>query len=158
MLHKNLFNYNAHAILCSMIVGVVTIGILSACTGRIATRGNLSDPERLAEAQPKEISKGGVLELLGSPSTTGSYENSDTWIYHFQKTETFAFFAPKIIDRKTVIIKFDAKGVVSKVRTLGKDDSKKISPISRTTPSSGEELTIIDQIKSNIDRFMPTVD
>lgn len=158
MSHKYLFNSTAHAVLHHVIICVIMIGFLSACTGRIAIRGNISDPERLAEIQPKEISKDGVLELLGSPSTTGSYEDLGIWIYHYQKTETFSFFEPKVIDRKTVIIKFDGKGVVSSVRMLGIDDFREISPIARKTPSVGEELTLFDQIRTNIDKYIPSND
>lgn len=156
MSHNSLFTVTTQSILRHAMVGVITVGLLSACSGRIVTRGNAPDPERLVEIQPKEISKGGVQELLGSPSTVGSYEKQDIWVYFSEKTETFAFFEPKVIKRKIVIIQFDDKGVVSKVRTLGIDDSKSIDPIARKTPSAGEELTVFDQIKANIDKFLPS--
>jgi outer membrane protein assembly factor BamE (lipoprotein component of BamABCDE complex) len=156
MLHDRFFSINAQSILRYAMVGVITVGLLSACSGRIATRGNTPDPERLIEIQPKEISKDGVQELLGSPSTVGSYEKQDTWVYFSEKTETFAFFEPEVIERKIIVIQFDDKGVVSKVRTLGINDSNSIDPIARKTPSAGEELTVFDQIKANIEKFLPS--
>jgi outer membrane protein assembly factor BamE (lipoprotein component of BamABCDE complex) len=134
---------------------LIIIGLLSACAGQISTRGNMPDPERLIEIQPKEISKDGVQELLGSPSTVGSYENQDTWVYFSEKTNTFAFFEPKVIERKIIVIQFDPKGIVSTVKTLGIADSKSINPIPRTTPSAGSEMTILDQIMANLNRFAP---
>lgn len=155
MSHNRLFTGTTQSILRHAMVGIITVGLLSACSGHIATRGNTPDPERLVEIQPKEISKDGVQELLGSPSTVGSYEKLDTWVYFSEKTETFAFFEPKVVERKIVVIQFDDKGIVSKVRTLGINDSKSIDPIARKTPSAGEELTVFEQIKTNIDKFLP---
>ncbi len=156
MSHNQLLAATTQSILRHAMIVITSIGLLSACTGQISTRGNMPDPERLVEIQPKEISKDGVQELLGSPSTVGSYEKQDTWVYFSEQTETFAFFTPEVIERKIVIIQFDDKGIVSTVKTLGIADSKSIEPITRKTPSAGEGLTFFDQIKANIEKFIPS--
>jgi outer membrane protein assembly factor BamE (lipoprotein component of BamABCDE complex) len=150
--YKSLFRF----FLRHAMVGVITIGLLTACTGRVGVRGNTPDPERLAEIQPGEISRAEVRDVLGSPSTVGNYEKKETWFYFSERTETYAFFEPTVTERKVVIIQFDGKGVVSKVDSIGLDASAKVDPIDRKTQSAGAELTVIDQIISNFQRMLPS--
>ena len=149
--HKPIFR----SVLRHAMIGIVVVGILTACSGRVAVRGNAPDPERLAEIQPGEISRAEVRDSLGSPSTVGNYEKKETWFYFSEQTETYAFFEPKVTERKVVVIQFDAKGVVSKIGTVGLDDSAEVNPVGRKTPSAGAELTVIDQIISNFQKLLP---
>ncbi|MBT3766047.1 MAG: outer membrane protein assembly factor BamE [Rhodospirillaceae bacterium] len=155
MSHLLRYESISKSVLRHALIGVVAVGILTACSGRIAVRGNVPDPERLVEIQPGEISRGEVRDALGSPSTVGNYEKKETWVYFSEKTETYAFLEPKVIDRKVVIIQFDAKGVVSKVRTIGMNESAEVDPVGRKTPSAGAELTVIDQIIANFQKMLP---
>ena len=91
---------------------------LSACESRLNTRGNLLDPERIADIQPGGLSRDEVSEILGSPSSITPF-GSDTWYYISQRTETFAFFSPEVIERQIVVISFNKDGKVVKVDTLG---------------------------------------
>ena len=125
---------------------------LSACESRLNTRGNLLDPERIADIQPGELSRDEVAEILGSPSSITPF-GSDTWYYISQRTETFAFFSPKVIERQIVVISFNKDGKVAKVDTLGLDQGQTIDPIERTTPTHGNKMTIIEQIVGNLGRF-----
>lgn len=125
---------------------------LSACQSRLNTRGNLLDPERLADIQPGELSRDEVAEILGSPSSITPF-GSDTWYYISQRTETFAFFSPKVIERQIVVISFDKDGKVAKVDTLGLEQGRSIDPIKRTTPTHGNKLTVIEQLVGNLGRF-----
>ena len=125
---------------------------LSACEGRVNTRGNLLDPERVADIRPGELSRDEVAEILGSPSSITPF-GSDTWYYISQRTETFAFFAPKVIERQIVVISFNKDGKVAKVDTLGLDQGQTINPIERTTPTHGNKMTVIEQLVGNLGRF-----
>ncbi len=142
-------------ILRHAMIGVVAVGLLSACSGRVAVYGNTPDPERLAEILPGEISRAEVRDALGSPSTVGNYEKKETWYYYSEKTETYAFFEPTVKERKVIFIEFDAKGVVSKIGTVGLDDSAEVNPVDRETPSVGAELTVIEQIIANFQKLLP---
>lgn len=145
----------AQTVLRHAMVGIVTVGLLAACTGRVGVRGNAPDPERLSEIQPGEISKGEVREALGSPSTVGNYEKKETWFYFSERTETYAFFEPKVTERQVVVIQFDIKGVVTKVNTIGMNDTAEVDPVERVTPSAGAELTVIEQIVANFKKMLP---
>ena len=125
---------------------------LSACESRLNTRGNLLDPERIADIQPGELSRDEVAEILGSPSSITPF-GSDTWYYISQRTETFAFFSPEVIERQILVISFNKDGKVAKVDTLGLDQGQSINHIERTTPTHGNKMTIIEQMIGNLGRF-----
>ncbi len=128
------------------------IAALSACSPRIDVRGNMPDPERLSEISPGEQSRAEVAEILGSPSSVAVFDK-ETWYYVFQRTETLAFFEPEIKESNVIILEFDKKGIVSDVRKLGAEDGKKVLPVERTTPTSGNTLNFWDQMFGNFGRF-----
>lgn len=132
-------------------VGVVAVS-LSACESRVHTRGNLLDPERVVDVRPGELTRDEVADILGSPSSITPF-SSDTWYYISQRTETFAFFAPKVMERQIVVVSFDKKGKVVKVDTVGLEQGQKIIPVARKTPTHGNKLTVLEQLIGNLGRF-----
>ncbi len=135
----------------SIILGATVI-VLAACTPRIDVRGNLPDPDLLADIEVGHINKRQVADLIGSPSSISPFA-SDTWYYVSERTETVAFFEPEVKDRKVLIIRFDKQGVARAVQTLGLEDARKIALVERTTPTSGTELTVLKQLFGNLGRF-----
>ena len=135
-----------------LLFSVAVAGLLVACTPKIDVRGNLLDPERLSEVVPGEITRNEVEEILGTPSSKAVFDK-ETWLYVSQRTETLAFFEPEVKERSVVIVKFDKKGVVSKIETLTAENGKKIQPIDRVTPTTGNELKLIDQMFGNLGKF-----
>lgn len=126
--------------------------LLGACAARIDARGNLPDPEILGQIKAGRSTRDQVQQLLGSPSSVAVFDE-ETWYYVSQRTETVAFLAPKIIDRKVVVVQFNNKGVVSEVQTKGIEDGRDVNPVDRVTPTAGNELTILDQMVGNFGRF-----
>src|SRR6185437_4416551 len=59
--------------------GVLALS-LAACSPTLDQRGNLPDPEKLAEIQPGVKTKDEVTKLLGTPSAVGTFD-SKTWYY-----------------------------------------------------------------------------
>lgn len=125
---------------------------LGACAPRLHIRGNLPDPDLLAEITPGEHTRDEVAEILGSPSSTAVFDQ-ETWYYISEKTETFAFFEPDVISRKVVILTFDKEGVVTGVKSLKAEDGRFIEPVDRITPTAGKEITFLDQLFGNLGRF-----
>ena len=134
-----------------MLAGVVVLAV-TACAPRVATQGNLPDPDLLASIEVGQVNKRGVTELIGSPSSVALFKG-ESWYYISQRTETRAFFEPDIVDRKVVIIRFDKKGMVSEIKSLGLKDGHDIAMVDRVTPTAGKEMTILQQLFGNIGRF-----
>lgn len=143
--------YGSSPLLHALAVGSIVMA-LGACAPRIDTRGNLPDPERLAEVKPGLLTRDEVANILGSPSTIATFDE-ETWYYISKRTETVAFLEPEIGERMVVIVRFDSKGVVSGVETLGVEDGRVVRPVDRKTPTAGNELTILDQLIGNFGRF-----
>ena len=82
---------------------------VAGCATRVAVRGNLPDSERLAEVVPGDMSREEVAEILGSPSSVTPFD-SHLWLYISEKTETFAFMAPKVLERNVIMVRFSEGG------------------------------------------------
>ena len=135
------------------VIAILTSAILlGGCQGRIDVNGNMPDSGRVLQIQPGTQSKQQVAEILGTPSTVSTFQDN-TWYYIGRKTETFAFFRPEVIDQQVLVVKFDDTDTVSDMNVYGVEDGQIIDPVSRTTPTSGQELTILQQIFGNLGKF-----
>ena len=149
-MHKPQYFYSKR--LSFILAAGVVVLALSACESRLDTRGNLLDPELVVEITPGEQTRDEVAAILGSPSSITPF-GSDTWYYISPRTETFAFLAPKVTERKILVVKFDKDGKVAKVNTVGLEAGQVINPIQRKTMTHGNKMTVIEQMVGNLGRF-----
>ena len=125
---------------------------LSGCEAVYDTHGNLPDPDSVLQIQPGVDDRRQVAELLGSPSSVATFNNR-TWYYISKKTKTISFLDPEVLDQEVLAIKFDNAGLVSDMRIYGLENARPITPDPNATPTSGKELTILQQLMGNIGRF-----
>ena len=125
---------------------------LPGCRPAIDQRGNAPDPDDVLALQPGVDDKAKVFQLLGSPSTAGTFDDK-IWYYISKRTATVAFLDPSVIDQEVLEIKFDDGGLVKDMKLYGIEDGKIIDPVSRVTPTGGQELTFLKQLIGNIGRF-----
>ncbi|HVC55112.1 MAG TPA: outer membrane protein assembly factor BamE [Stellaceae bacterium] len=125
---------------------------LAACSPTINDRGNLPEPERLAEIHPGTTTRTQVAQILGTPSSTGIFD-PNSWYYISRKTEQVAFLDPDVLDQQVYIINFDGNGVVKNIAHKNLKDGREIEPAPGATPAPGRELTFLEQILGNIGRF-----
>lgn len=125
---------------------------LAACAPTVNQRGNLPEPEKLAEIKPGVTNKDAVSHLLGSPSTVSTF-NDKTWYYISRKTEQVSFLSPDLLDQQVVAVAFDDSGVVREIQHLGLGDGRTVDPSTRVTPSAGRELGLFEQLIGNVGRF-----
>jgi len=130
-------------------------GALGACSPIIHTDGQIPDPVKLASIQPGVQTRKEVAKLLGSPSSVTTF-GDNTWYYVSRRTTQIAFLTPDVLEQRVIAINFNKKGVVRSVRQFGLDDATNISPVSRTTPTKGKQLTILDQMIGNLNRGYAT--
>lgn len=125
--------------------------IASACTPTVQTHGYRPDPEALESVEPGSTREQ-VLQLLGSPSSVASFDGA-TWYYITQQTERTSFYQEEIVAQNVVAVHFDQQGVVSEIDFRGMEDAEEVTLVSRETPTSGNELSMIEQFVGNIGRF-----
>ena len=128
-----------------------------ACTARIDQRGNKPDEDQVVLINPGVDDKNRVAELIGTPSVISTF-NDRTWYYISKRTETVAFLDPETVDQEVLAISFDDSGVVDNMRIYGPEDGRTIAYVDRTTPTEGNELTLIQQLLGNLGRFNPQGD
>jgi outer membrane protein assembly factor BamE (lipoprotein component of BamABCDE complex) len=125
---------------------------LAGCTISEDQRGNLPDPDKLAQVKPGTTTKEQVVKILGSPSSASTFDD-DVWYYISRKTKQIAFFSAQVLDQQVYIVDFDDKGVVKDLGHKTLADGAPISPAPGATPSPGRELSFMEQLIGNIGRF-----
>lgn len=133
---------------CIAIAGLMT---MTACAPQIATRGNLVEDERLAALEVGFTTEDEVATLLGTPTTISTFE-PDVWYYIGQRTRQRAFFEPEIIERRVLMIDFDANGVIESLEELDLEDAQSVELASRETPTLGRRLSFLEQMLGNFGR------
>ena len=126
--------------------------ILAGCTVSEDLRGNLPDPEKLAEVHPGSTTKEQVVKILGSPSSASTFDD-DVWYYISRRVKQVAFFSPTVLDQQVFIVDFDDKGIVKDLGHKTMADAQNISPAPGATPAPGRELSFMEQLIGNIGRF-----
>ncbi len=135
--------------------GALTLGVLlGACSPKIIQHGNVPDEDQVVQIQPGQDDKNRVEQLLGSPSTTGTF-GDNVWYYVSKRTSQTAFFEPDITDQGVLAISFDEQGIVEDMKVYDKGDGRLVAMVDRETPTHGNELTIIQQMLGNLGRFSP---
>jgi outer membrane protein assembly factor BamE (lipoprotein component of BamABCDE complex) len=124
----------------------------ASCAPPPDMRGNLPEKTTLDQIKPGETDKAAVTKLLGSPSSVATFD-SNTWYYISQETQNVAFFKPDLLDEHVVSIKFDDKGIVTKIAFLDLKDHRQIAMNPNATPAPGREFTIVEQLVGNFGRF-----
>ncbi len=119
-------------------------------------RGNLVEDEQLQQIVAGVSSRGDVLALLGSPSATGTFDDSE-WFYIGGVTRQRPGRLLGIEEQRVVILRFDQRGTLREIRRLGMEDGREVAAVSRTTPSPGTERSFLQQLFGNIGRVGPGV-
>ena len=125
----------------------------SSCAPTTDTRGNLPLAEVVETIERGKQNRDQIVAILGSPSTTATFGKQETWYYIGTRTETLAFFKPKLLERRILVIKFDDRGVVETVTSFDASAGKKVELVERVTPTKGKQLGVLEQIIGNVGRF-----
>lgn len=120
-----------------------------ACSPLKGHQGYVLDVDLINSVQPGVDNRQSVLQVLGKPSFTSEFNQGD-WYYVARDTRNFAYNNPKVINQTTLIITFDARGVVTGVRRTGKEQVASISPYGRVTPTLGRKRSLFDELFGNI--------
>jgi outer membrane protein assembly factor BamE (lipoprotein component of BamABCDE complex) len=127
---------------------------LIGCTPEISTHGYRFDEASLTQLEPGRTTEDGVTQLLGSPSSVATFDPL-VWYYISQRSEHKSFYQDQVVDQKVVEITFDDKGVLKDVERRNLSDARKVALVDRETPTSGNELSMLQQFLGNIGRFNP---
>lgn len=136
----------------SILFSFICVLSLIACEPVRHTRGNIPLPSALASLEIGKTTRQDILQSFGTPSATGNFKN-DVWYYMGWQTEQIAFFAPEVTDHKVHIMVFDDKNILTEHRMLTKADLQNIILNPSETPTSGVDVSVIEQLIGNLGRF-----
>jgi outer membrane protein assembly factor BamE (lipoprotein component of BamABCDE complex) len=124
----------AVALLCATLGGCLT--------GEQFQKGYILPPGAL-EQIPIGASQDQVLIVMGTPSTVATL-NGEVFYYISQRSERpVAFMNQKVVDQRVIAIYFDKNRQVQRLANYGLQDGRIFDFISRTTPTSGQELSYL---------------
>ncbi|UPK32168.1 outer membrane protein assembly factor BamE [Bradyrhizobium sp. 186] len=123
------------------LVGVALVG----CTGEQFQKGYILPPGAL-EQIPIGASQDQVLIVMGTPSTVATLDG-EVFYYISQRSERMvAFMNQKLVDQRVIAVYFDKNRRVRRLANYGLQDGKIFDFISRTTPTSGQEMSYLAPI------------
>ena len=121
---------------------VLIAAALAGCTGEQFQKGYILPPRAL-EQIPIGASQDQVLIVMGTPSTVATL-NGEVFYYISQRSERkVAFMNQQVVDQRVIAIYFDKNRQVQRLANYGLQDGKIFDFISRTTPTSGQELSYL---------------
>lgn len=133
--------------------GLVLVAVLGGtavgCAPIVKNHGYAPDDALLSDITVGQDTRGSVRRKIGRPSTTGVY-NEAGWYYVATTVEEYLYHGPKVVDRRVVAVEFNENDVVAAVNVYGVDDGRIIDLQTRTTPTHGRKLTILQQLLGNL--------
>jgi outer membrane protein assembly factor BamE (lipoprotein component of BamABCDE complex) len=103
-------------------------------------------PDGALEQIPIGASQDQVLIVLGTPSTVATL-SGEVFYYISQRTERrVAFMQQGVTDQRVLAVYFDKNRQVQRVANYGLQDGKVFDFVSRTTPTSGQEISYLTPI------------
>lgn len=135
-----------------VVLAVLLASAATACAPTIRSHGYAPDDALLAEIAVGQDTRGSVAGKIGRPVTESTFDDSG-WYYVSSTVEHYMYHAPKVIDRRVVAVRFDESDVVADIDTYGVEDGRIIDLATKTTPTHGRELTVLQQVLGNIGRI-----
>jgi outer membrane protein assembly factor BamE (lipoprotein component of BamABCDE complex) len=103
-------------------------------------------PEGALEQVPLGASQEQVLIVLGTPSTVATV-SGEAFYYISQRAEQSMTFMPiRVTNQRVIAVYFDKNRRVERLADYGLKDGKVFDFISRTTPTTGAELSYLNYI------------
>ncbi|GLR84868.1 outer membrane protein assembly factor BamE [Bradyrhizobium iriomotense] len=115
---------------------------LAACTGEQFQKGYILPPGAL-EQIPLGASQDQVLIVMGTPSTVATLDGEVFYYISQRSQRPVAFMNQSVVDQRVIAIYFDKNRRVRRLANYGLQDGKIFDFVSRTTPTSGQELNYL---------------
>ena len=111
------------------------LAVIAGCAPIEDHHGYAPTDEQLSEIVVGKDTRESVTTAIGTPSSSGMLKESG-YYYVSQQIDTFAFRAPKVVEREVVAISFDQNGVVTNVERFGLQDGNIVALSRRVTSTN----------------------
>lgn len=138
------------------VLALAVAGTLGACAPVVKSHGYAPADAELTAIQVGQDTRSTVRRKIGRPGGTGVF-SKEGWYYVATKVEHYTYNEPKVVERRVVAVLFGKDDIVKSVRQFGLKDGRVVDLETKTTPTYGRELTIIEQLLGNIGAIPPDV-
>ena len=123
---------------------ILALGLIPAgCVGETFQRGYML-PDGALQQIPLGASQEQVLIVLATPSTVATV-SGESFYYISQRAERpISFMQTRVVDQRVIGVYFDRNRKVQRLAEYGIKDGKVFDFISRTTPTGGADMSIIN--------------
>ena len=132
-------------------VVIATFLSLGACSNVVQTHGRLIEAAELEQVQIGTTTRADIISLFGQPSFEGAFNSGR--IYYNQQTMLQKVAGLNTTQsRELIMFSFDKNNMLLDVEIKDEKSDISIATSERKTPTPGQNLTVIDQIFSNLRR------
>jgi outer membrane protein assembly factor BamE (lipoprotein component of BamABCDE complex) len=123
---------------------IMALGLMpGGCFGETFQRGYVL-PDGALQQIPLGSSQEQVLIVLGTPSTVATV-SGEAFYYISQRAERpVAYMQTQVVDQRVIAVYFDPNRKVKRLAEYGLKDGKIFDFISRTTPTGGADLSLLN--------------
>jgi outer membrane protein assembly factor BamE (lipoprotein component of BamABCDE complex) len=123
---------------------ILALGLMpGGCFGETFQRGYVL-PDGALQQIPLGSSQEQVLIVLGTPSTVATV-SGEAFYYISQRAERpVSFMQSKVVDQRVIAVYFDSNRKVRRIAEYGIKDGRIFDFISRTTPTGGADLSLLN--------------
>jgi len=123
---------------------VLALGVmLAGCVGETFQRGYML-PDGALQQIPLGASQEQVLIVLGTPSTVATVSGEAFYYISQRAVRPISFMQTKVVDQRVIAVYFDRTRKVQRLAEYGIKDGKVFDFVSRTTPTGGNDMSIIN--------------
>ena len=126
---------------------------LVSCSPDIHTHGVLLDSPSVEQVVISQSTKEDVLRTFGPPSVTSLFGKQETWMYIGSQQQQYAFYDNEELERSIISVHFNPSGTVAGISEAGLEDGEEVAIVTRKTQTSGNDVTILEQLIGNIGKF-----
>jgi outer membrane protein assembly factor BamE (lipoprotein component of BamABCDE complex) len=135
---------------CAVVLVLASALTLGACTRETFQRGYVL-PEGALEQIPLGASQEQVLLVLGTPSTVATVSGEAFYYISQRGDRPIMFMQTEVTDQRVIAVYFDKQRRVQRLAEYGMKDGHLFDFVSRTTPTSGNDLSVITTIMHNLE-------
>ena len=135
---------------CAATLALISALALAGCTRETFQRGYVL-PEGALEQIPLGASQEQVLLVLGTPSTVATVSGEAFYYISQRADRPIMFMQTQVTDQRVIAVYFDRTRKVQRLAEYGMKDGHLFDFVSRTTPTSGNDISVITTIIHNFE-------
>ncbi len=132
--------------------GLSICGVLAfaGCSTTVQNHGWVGEQAHIEKVKKNKLTFAQTKELLGPPTLFSALSPGSVYYISYKTTQGVSFLRPKVSDYCAHKLSFTKQGAFKDAVSLTQKDLVEVSPLSRETPSHGNETPFFKQVFRNL--------